>query len=335
MERLTIIILLLLTLLAAVADAQETDADRLHVVLINGGRNRLTNHERYWNDCALLYRTLRQTYHVPRRNITVLMSDGGDPAPDMLLNDVSGFASSPTDLDGDGEADVTLGATNACIELVLTELAGKLTPDDRLFLFMIDHGDIDSQWGEPFVWLWNNERLRASELATLLNHIRVSAVSVLLGQCHAGGFLTALQREGRVVAAACSVGEQSWACPDRPYDEFVYHWVCAVNKADETGCPVDADSDGDGLVTMQEAFDYARAHDRRPETPQYASWPESMGRQWAFDGMSDTGVSDVTDSPTDVSVYSTAGIRQSAIRRSQLYIVSRRGQPRKKVLKTK
>ena len=83
MKRLLFIIV---TMLLSIINghAQEAGADHLYAILVNGGRNRLTNHERYWNDCAFLYRTLRQAYHVPKRQITVLMSDGGASYEDML-----------------------------------------------------------------------------------------------------------------------------------------------------------------------------------------------------------------------------------------------------------
>ena len=87
---------LILLLISSSQEAFASETDHLYAVLINGGRNRLTNHERYWNDCAFLYRTLRQTFHVPRRNITVLMSDGGAPDEDMLRADGSIVFSSYT-----------------------------------------------------------------------------------------------------------------------------------------------------------------------------------------------------------------------------------------------
>lgn len=34
--------------------AQGSGQEHLYAVLINGGRNKLTNHERYWNDCSFL-----------------------------------------------------------------------------------------------------------------------------------------------------------------------------------------------------------------------------------------------------------------------------------------
>ena len=112
------------------ASAQEATG-RVHAVIINGGMNKLMNHERYWNDCAFLYRTLREDLHFPKQDITLLMSDGGDPGRDMLLADGSGFASSSADLDNDGERDVWLPATLAQVEASLTELAARLASKGR------------------------------------------------------------------------------------------------------------------------------------------------------------------------------------------------------------
>ena len=124
--------------------AQSVEAARLHAVIVNGGRNKLTNHERYWNDCSFLYRTLRHTYHIPQRNITVLMSDGGDTADDMIRADGWGFRSSPTDLDGDGQPDVNYSAKREILVSVLYDLSKKLTTNDHLFLFFVDHGSCSS-----------------------------------------------------------------------------------------------------------------------------------------------------------------------------------------------
>ena len=310
--------------------AQTADADgQLYAVLISGGRNRLTNPERYWNDCSLLYRVLRHTYHVPQRNIAVLMSDGGDPAEDMIRADGTGFASSPADLDGDGDIDVYFDATLLTVERVLSGMAQRLTAKDRLFVFVIDHGGIDNQWAEPFVWLWNDERLLASRLGSLLSRFRVKSMSMVLGQCYAGGFLTALQREGRVIVAACGSDEQSWACEDLPYDEFVYHWTCAIAGQDLSGRGVAADADADGRVTMSEAFSYARQHDRRPETPAYVSLPAELGDQWAFGDLNGSGISERGASPpaADAAVYSLSGVRCTTLpdRGRRLYIHRRGG----------
>ena len=146
--------------------------------------NKLMNHERYWNDCTFLYRTLQEDLHFTKQDITLMMSDGGEPEYDMLLADGSGFATSPADLDGDGERDVWLPATLAQVEATLTELAARLTSNDRLFLFMIDHGDFDNSVQQPYVWMWGGGRLYAAHLAQLLDAFHVESISLCLGLCH-------------------------------------------------------------------------------------------------------------------------------------------------------
>ena len=261
------------------ASAQETTG-RVHAVIISGGMNKLMNHERYWNDCAFLYHTLREDLHFSKQDITLLISDGGDPGRDMLLADGSGFATSPDDLDGDGERDVWLPATMAQVEASLTELATRLTSNDRLFLFMIDHGDYDNSVKQSYAWMWGGGRLYSSHLAQLLDAFHIESMNLCLGLCHSGGFIDELRRENCVIATSCAESEESWACTDKPYDEFVYHWICAVAGHDPNDNVVCADTDGDGYVSMAEAFNYAYQHDCREETPQYCSTPTELGEHW-------------------------------------------------------
>ena len=275
------------------ASAQESTG-RIHAVIINGGMNKLMNHERYWNDCAFLYRTLCDDLHFSKQDITLLISDGGEPGRDMLLADGSGFATSPADFDGDGERDVWLPATLDQVEASLTELAESLTPNDRLFLFMIDHGDFDNSVQQSYAWMWGGGRLYPTHMAQLLDAFHVESISLCLGLCHSGGFIDELRRENRVIATSCAENEQSWACSDRPYDEFVFHWICAVAGHDPEGNAVSADTDADGVVSMAEAFDYACQHDQREETPQYCSTPMSLGELWSFQQKPNVGICERT-----------------------------------------
>ena len=269
--------------------AQETTG-RVHAVIISGGMNKLMNHERYWNDCAFLYRTLRQDCRFARQDITLLISDGGEPERDMLLADGSGFATSPADLDDDGERDVWLPATIAQIESSLNELAAQLTTNDHLFVFLMDHGGRDDNQ-QSYAWVWGGERLYDTRLAQLLDNFHVASIGIIVGMCYSGGFIEELQADNRVIVASCADNEQSWACRDKPYDEFVYHWTCAIAGHDPDGNAVSADTDGDGYVTMSEAFSYARQHDRREETPQYSSTPLALGEQWSLSKHLGNGIS--------------------------------------------
>jgi hypothetical protein len=292
----------------------------------------MTNHERYWNDCSFLYRTLRQTFHIPKRNIIVLMSDGGKPGEDMLRSDGKGFVSSSGDLDGDGQPDVNYPATTESFANVLISMSRRLDEYDHLFLYVIDHGGTLDGNIDSYIWLWNDGRLNDYFLASLLNRFRIGSINILMGQCYSGGFVADLMGDGRVIATACSGSEQSRTCPDRPYDEFVYHWTCAVNGSDEIGNPVHADIDGDGDVSMQEAFQYAQSHDRVHETPQYASWPEQLGRQWTFPhALSGTlGVQEV-EMPEQQSseIWTLSGQRRSSADGHAVYIQRKGGKTRK------
>ena len=252
-----------------------------YAVIVSGGCSPTFNHERYWNDCAFIYRVLRRDCHLPQSHITLLMADGDDPSPDMLLDRAAGFASSPTDLDGDGLPDLTLAATRQNLDDTFRRLSSELTAADRLFLFITDHGERDSD-GTVHLSLWGGGRLTPDELATMVSTCHPATMSILLGQCYAGAFATALLGEGRVVTAACASDQLSWACKDRCHDEFVYHWTCAIAHHDEQGQYVDADTDGNGLVSMAEAYGYARRHDRRPETPFLICLPDGLADKWAM-----------------------------------------------------
>ena len=312
--------------------AQSVEAARLHAVIVNGGRNKLTNHERYWNDCAFLYRTLRHTYHIPQRNITVLMSDGGDTADDMIRADGWGFRSSPTDLDGDGQPDVNYSAKREILVSVLYDLSKKLTTNDHLFLFFVDHGGSTDHLSDSFIWLWNDEKMEDYALAMLLRLFNVASMNILMGQCYSGGFMEELAREGRIMSTSCCGNEQSWASPNHEYDEFVYHWICAINGANEKGHPVDADTDHNGEVSMAEAFEYARSHDRVNETPQYASWPEQLGRQWTFAkaNLGTLGIREVqAESNEPEEIWTLSGVRCQDTSKHAVYILRQGGKTRK------
>ena len=328
MKRLPILIIILWTLLPAMVCAQYQDTGQLYAVLVSGGRNKLTNHERYWNDCAFLYRTLRQTYRVPKRNIMVLMSDGGDAERDMLRADGRGFMSMSTDLDGDGQPDVSLSATLQNLESSINDLTHRLSADDRLLFYIVDHGGYDDSDGRPYLWLWGDEQLYGGHLADMLGKLQVGSVSILMGQCYSGAFMAGLQAPNRIVTTACSATEQSWSCLDRPYDEFVYHWTCAVAGSDENGLPIYSDSDGDGQVSMAEAYDYACRQDRRPETPQFVSWPDELGRQWSLGGIVADRVGHVLAVEEQQTLWSLSGVRQTASRRG-LSVVRQNGKTRK------
>lgn len=259
-------------------------AQRTYAIILSGGINKNANYERYWNDCSFIYQTLVNKYNIPKENIYPIMADGNDPSADMKC--ISGeYMSQPLDLDDDGTDDIKLAATKENVKNTLETLNGKINKDDHLFIFVIDHGGTADNNKSSYICLWNNEKLYDYELANMLDPFtsKFVNVNVVLGQCFSGGFNDDLTKVGCVVASASKGNEPSWACTDIPYDEFVYQWTCAVNQATHTNKLVFSDKDFNLRVTMEEAFNYAKTHDRvSQEHPVYTSTPTSVGEDLAF-----------------------------------------------------
>ena len=281
------------------SNAAQEAAHRTYAIILSGGVNKMSNYERYWNDCSFIYQTLVNKYGVPKENIFPIMSDGNNPAEDMRLT-TGGFKSQPLDLDNDGVADIKLAATKANIQSTLNSLKTKLGEDDHLFFYVIDHGGTSN--GHSYICLWNNEQLKDTVLAEMLKPFtdKFVNVNVVLGQCFSGGFNSYLTKAGCVVASASTGSESSWACSDIPYDEFVYQWTTAINGANHRGAKVYPDTDKNGRITMDEAFIYAKNHDRRSaEHPQYVSTPLSVGEDLAFNYLAPAVDLYVKDNPED------------------------------------
>ena len=268
-------------------------SERTYAVILSGGVNKYSNYERYWNDCSYIYQTLVNKYNIPKDHITPIIADGTDPAQDMRLLSTGGYASSPLDLDFDGEDDIEYAATKANVISVLNNLSASLPDSAHFFLYVIDHGGTYDNRSRSYICLWNNERLDDTELASALDRFNARSINVVLGQCFSGGFIDNLQKSGRVIATACTGSESSWSCPDIPYDEFVFKWTNAINEKNlVTSTLINSDVDKNGYVGMDEAFNYAKENDVRNETPLYSSMPLSVGEDLAFNKI-----------PLDVDLY--------------------------------
>ncbi len=287
---------------------------RTYAVILNGGGDFVTNTEQYWYNCSYMYQILTRTIGVPRHNIYVIMSDG--KCNDIDMTNHFGVAdSSPTDLDGDGVADIEYSATRENIKSVLTEISTKIKRGDHLFMFITGHGG-QLEGNRAYTYLWEYNALVSVptvpdtkgisetedcdywlrhegfpvmedyELAEWLSPIlsKDAAVSVMLTHCHAGGFKDDLEKAGCMVTTASNLTGKSFCSNDYPYDEFAYHWMNAINGATPYGVKVNADTNGDGYVSMEEAYNYARSMDawtkpnaEHSEEPQYQSTPSHLG----------------------------------------------------------
>ncbi len=265
-----------------------------YAVILSGGMNRNANSERYWNDCSFIYQTLRNTYHVPKENISVLISDGTDPADDMTLYS-GGTGSSPLDLDGDGVPDTEYSATKANLSGVISSLSGRLTDSDHLLVFVTSHGGYDRNTGRSYLYMWNNEKLYDTELDACLDRVDAGFITVVLGQCNSGGFVGVLKRPNRIIAAACKADELSYECPELPFNEFMYHWTCALNGSDAYGNDITGWNCRKGLPIVK-AWNYASFNDHYAnsnyvfahETPMQNSFTHSVANDLSLDSIPPT-----------------------------------------------
>lgn len=251
----------------------QRSTDPRYAVLMNGGYNQGNNHVRYWNDLSNIYIALNHVYGFTDENIIVLCSDGLDPAPDQS----NGLNSDP-DLDGDGDDDIMYSCVLSNVDMVFADLANNLTEANELFIFTTDHGSSNGGWN-VVQNLWNYEELTDAYFAELLDALPDCEIICTFEPCFSGGFLDdVVVPPGPVVASsACRHDEYSYAMSNLEYDEYVFHWTAAVKGEDAYGNPVDADYNQDGIISMDEAFLYAEAHDVQPEHPQYGDYPENIG----------------------------------------------------------
>jgi hypothetical protein len=241
-----------------------------YAIILSGGADLYNNWVRYWNDCSTIFSTLRTNYSFPQDHIYVLMSDGNSSANDRHLNN-GNYDSSPLDLNSDGVNDIQYSATAANINTIFGQLSSVLTCQDFLFIYTTDHGG-QTSGNNVYMYLWG-ETMTDVAFATQVNRVNPGYMSIVMEQCNSGGFIDNLSAANRVITTACTASQSSHATSDLNYDEFVYHWTASIRGSYPSGTTVNADQNGDGLISMSEAFSYAVSHDAytSTETPQISS----------------------------------------------------------------
>ena len=167
----------------------------------------------------------------------------------------------------------------------LATLSAQMTKRPApLLLYFAGHGTQDEQnETETHYDLWNDDELKVRDLAAEISRLpRQVPVVLVMAQCFSGAFADVLFRGGdpkaglaeeNVVgffsaqkdreAAGCS-----YATERADYQDFSSYFFGALCGHDRFGDKVEgADYDGDGTVSLHEAFCYALIHDRSSDTP--------------------------------------------------------------------
>lgn len=269
---------------------------RTHALLVSGGICKSSNHLRFWGNMSLAFCMLRHDFGVPRENMRVLWASG-DPSSDLCLAGGSRclqcrngtMPKQPSDLDGDGAADLDGAATAANVRKALAELRAQMADGDQLFVYVTDHGsrygldkwDVRSIFPYSRISLWDGESFLDYEFAELTNDLE-NPVVFAFQTCYSGGIIAELMdgRGLRFVASA-DADDTSQAGSQLPnYDQWSYQFLSALRgfypRARGTparGSACRADADGDGRVSFREAARFAYTKRPREDIPQYAeSW---------------------------------------------------------------
>ena len=153
-----------------------------------------------------------------------------------------------------------------------------------LLLYFAGHGTQDEKKEEDTVYdMWGGDTLKVRALAAEVARVpRTVPVVLVMAQCFSGAFAALLFRngdpkgalsEGNIAgffsarkdreAAGCS-----YATEREDYQDFSSYFFGALCGHDRFGDAVNgADYDGDGTVSLHEAFCYALIHDRSADTP--------------------------------------------------------------------
>ena len=260
-------------------------AENCYAVVLSGGADSFNNWARYWEDSANIYTTLKRDYGLADDHIIALISDGTDTNKDRNIGtkDNPVYVNSSTDLDGDGVPDTDGACTHAGVQSAFDSLAGILTSNDQLFVFITDHGYQESGW-DAGVNLWNWEELRDDELANMTRDLPCP-VMVVTETCYSGGFVDDITNTPkRVIGAACAYDDTSegWA----HYDPFVYYFTAALrgfypgnNGAwpwdNTTAC--DVDTTGDNRISFNEAWQHAYNNRASSDIPKLGQNPANFG----------------------------------------------------------
>jgi hypothetical protein len=262
--------------------APVANADK-YAFLYSGGFDSLNAHLRYWNDLEFMYTTLTTKYAFPPNHIIVIYADGKGEDP---------------------QVPVDYPATIAGFKTAVSALNARLTPNSTLFMFFTNHGggydtlagvseggradensDEEAQdikrWDEElFLYQQTPNDLWDDSLTRWFAPLTYNKLIILAEPCFGGGLIHDLRGPNRMIFTAAnqyenSYGDYSYGNID--FDTFSYYFTCALNGSTYDGKPVNADTNGDGKVSMLEAFLYAQSMDKETEHPQLDDSGDGIG----------------------------------------------------------
>lgn len=263
-----------------------------YAVLLIGGGDPYNNHMRYWNDLKTQYQILRDKGW-PAANITVIYADGVAKDGSTPVNYsatkanvstvFSALAAKTTSLDtvyimvndhGGGFLDAAISGYGPGIYGGVLDTNGDEHESISEATFNKDlNGDgdkVDVVKIDEIINLWY-DKITDDEFAVQVNKVHNYALMVIqMKQCFSGGFVDDLAGPRRVVMASTKPTEFSWSHSSGQFGEWTYWYFAGITgqKPDGSGA-VNANANGDGLISFAELFNFCKSRDSKPEHPTY------------------------------------------------------------------
>jgi hypothetical protein len=274
---------------------------RRYAILFSGGFNSANNHTRYWNDLKFMYSTLINEYGYTDDRIYVLYADGNGRDNQMTVDYAATETNLKTvvnELKGKTTTDdfIFVFTTNHGGGFLASDLAscnsyggsrdangdeGEEPLYESIYNkdFTGDGDKTDQIAWDEVLYRWGGNILDDS-CSKIFSGLRYKRMVVVMEQCFSGGYIFDMARSGGNKVIMSAAGEYEFSYGGANYDIFSYHFTCAINGKTPDGVAVNADADGDGKVSMVEAFNHARTNDTANETP----WYEDNGDGVAHSG---------------------------------------------------
>ncbi len=252
------------------AEEGTLEGNQTCAILVQGSKEPWTTH-----NLKLVYSTLIKR-GVPRENIVVV-----SPLVFLALK-ADNLGSKDPDLDGDGKWDVTLGPTFNNVAEAFERLGEKVKHNQNadIFLYFTMHGLPDTLCLESITK--EKKNIESVELKEWIrkNFPRSQEIILFMDACYSGSFREVLSdnRRDYLFFAAAQESKQSYwgnfkngerfytddneaaekASEPYGWGVFTYYFFSALNGGYPEGSPIsDADVDGNGIVSLEEAYRYA------------------------------------------------------------------------------
>ena len=209
------------------------DGARTHVLLINGGGNRRINYQSHLLHVKRIYRILNEA-GVPANQISILSSDGSDPAADLATRETQSetkfWMLAGTRLNKALRPPITYAnsevqgaqlqaATRDNLREWFETAAATLGAWDSLLIYVTDHGtqNKDDLSNNAIVLWGDKENIGVADLRELINMLQPTvSIVTLMSQCFSGSFANLIYAKAGDELPRANLGGFFSSTADRP-----------------------------------------------------------------------------------------------------------------------